>query len=267
MSDNNYPERYGRIDKLIDVRALHSKRCTILGQGSMGQPITAQKARHGVGTVEPGRIRLIDGDVVSERNLVGTDYQLRHLGMPKVTASASLVREANDQVHVSCWAHTVERGDIPQIVAFAQSSDLMGLFADSFELMLEIAEACYGICPLVAAAFGPNCDYAEVAFSVPGLTVPLTTSLGRRQRQTLHGPQALGCDTAYVANFVAGLCLRLLLGQDGGEQLLPCYANAPLFVLGLRPTWIFAQQPPDLIRSVYCVGAPTGVSLNSGKEM
>lgn len=263
MSDNNYPERYGRINRLIHVPALRPKRYTVIGQGSMGQPITVQLARHGVGTVEPGRIRLIDGDVVSERNLVGTDYLPRHLGMPKVTAAASLIREIDDRVHVSCWAHMVERRDIPQIVVFAQDSDLMGLFADSFELMLEIAEACYDICPLVMAVFGPNCDYAEVAFSVPGVTVPLTTSLGRQQRQAIHTPQALGCATAYVANFVIEVCLRLLLGSKGGEQLVPCYANAPLFVLGLRPTWIFAQQPPDLIRSIYCVGAPTGVSRHS----
>jgi 3-hydroxyisobutyrate dehydrogenase-like beta-hydroxyacid dehydrogenase len=58
----------------VNVDALSVKRVVIIGLGSMGQPISTQLARHGVGTQAPGRLRLIDGDrAVEERNLIGTE--------------------------------------------------------------------------------------------------------------------------------------------------------------------------------------------------
>ena len=58
--------------------------------------------------------------------------------------------------------------------------------------------------------------------SVDSQTPPLRTTLGNRRRQTIDKPQALGSDTAYIANLVASLCLRLLLGDAKGSELFPC---------------------------------------------
>ena len=249
--------RYGRIAGLVDVDTSSVKRLTIIGLGSMGEPLASQMVRHGVATRSPGRLRLIDGDDISPRNLIGTEYRLEHLGVPKVQAAADIIREINDEANVSYWNRMVCQDDVPAIVDIAGQSDLLALCADSFELMLEISSRCAEICPQVMAVFGPNVEHAEVAFSVPGVTQPIAKTMGIRKRQAIAEPRGLGCDTAYVSSFVAAVCLRLLLGGAAGEQFVPCYANAPLFVLGLRRSWIFADQPEDIARSIVSVHVET----------
>jgi hypothetical protein len=247
--------RYGRVAGIVDLDALARRRLAFIGLGSMGQPVSSQMGRHGVATSPPGRLSLIDGDFVSDRNLIGTEYRCTHLGLSKAEAAMSIVRESNPDVNVSYWHRTLGRQDMDEVVNLARQSDLLGLFADSFELMIEISDRCAAVCPQVMALFGPNADYAEVAFSIPGQTVPISQSIGRRHRQTIASPRALGSDTTYVASFVATLCLSLLLHDAQGAELLPCSANAPLFVAGLRKSWIFANQPGDVARSILYVEA------------
>ena len=245
--------RYGRINERIDVRILAVKRTTILGAGSMGQPISSQLARHGVAAQSPGRIRIIDGDAVNHRNLIGTDYRLEHLRMPKVAAAANIIREIDDRVNVSYWNRRITEHDIPEIINLAKKSDLLCLAADSFELMLDVSDKCKNICPQVMAIFGPNADYAEVAFSLPGITPPLSRTLGNRKRQKLSKPTALGCDTVFISSFVTAVCLQILLGSSRDNGIVTCYGDAPLFVIGLRKVWLFANQPNDVTRTVICV--------------
>lgn len=246
-------DRYGRIANLIRLDALARRRVCIIGLGSMGNPIVDEFARHGVATRSPGRLRVIDGDVVSERNLIGTEYRLEHVGMSKAEATAQMVTEVNPDVNLTYWNRRLTDDDIPAIVDMAGRSDLLGLFADSFELMLKIAAACSSLCPQVMAVFGPNADFAEVTFSLPNETPPLTRAMGRRKRETIGSPSAFGCDTAFVANFVAGLCLELLLDPSDRGKLVRCYADAPLFLLGLRKSWVFQNDPDDVVRTVTCV--------------
>jgi hypothetical protein len=149
----------------------------------------------------------------------------------------------------------ITKDDIPDIVRLAKQSDLLGLFADSFDLMLEISKNCTDICPQIMAIFGPNADYAEIGFSLPGSTPPLEKTMGQRKRKTISKPSALGCDTAFVANYVAGICIRILLGKAKGHELIPCYANAPLQLIGLRKSWIFKNQPQDIVRMIIHVQA------------
>ena len=221
----------------------------------MGSPVATQLARHGVATRGAGRLRLIDGDRVSLRNLVGTEYRHEHIGMPKAEAAAGMIRECNNEANVSYWNKMLGREDVRTIRDLAWRSDLLGLFADSFELMLEIAHDCREVCPQVMAVFGPNADYAEVAFSIPGSTRSLSKTMGKRKRKTIAEPQALGCDTLFIASFVVSVCLRLLLGKAKGTALMPCYANTPLFLVGLRRTWIFSDQPEDVARCIVYVQA------------
>ena len=252
---NPYDEqsRYGRIIDQVDVRALERKRFACLGCGSIGNPVALHHIRKGVGTKAPGRYLFVDGDKVEDRNFIGTHYRQIHVGMPKAQATAEMLREINDQANVTYWNHMIVEEDIPEIVQRAQQFDLLGLFADSFGLMLKISEVCYDTCPQVIVAMGPGADYAEVGFSIPNVTVPLTHTFGRRKREAITKPQALGTSTAFIADFVAELCLCLLLGNAKGHELLECYANAPLFILSLRPSWIFQNQPKDVCRIIYRV--------------
>lgn len=245
--------RYGRIEGVIDIESWARKRVTLIGLGSMGQPISSQLARHGVATRPPGRIRLIDGDIVSLRNLIGTEYRLHHLNRPKAIAASEIIAEINHDVSVSYWHRSIKDDDVPHVVKMATMSDLLGLFADSFDLMMEISDRCYDICPQVMALFGPDADYAEVAFSIPGATCRISETIGKRKRKTISKPTALGCDTAHISNFVASVCMRILLGEAQNTLLVPCYKNASLLIVGLRSSWIFRNQPRDILRTVVCV--------------
>jgi len=257
MNADESQSRYGRIGILLDLAVLHASRVTILGQGSMGNPVAVQLVRHGVGVEAPGRIRLVDGDVVNPRNNVGTHFTESDFGENKARAAAFMLKEINSSAILSFWEHHLVADDLPVVMKMASESDLLCHFYDDFSVFPRLAEACYDRCIQVSAMFGPRCDYAEVAFSIPGITPPLSRTLGKRKRQSIQQPQALGTETSLVANFVASLCLRLLLGNARGSELLPCYANAPLYLVGIRNTWVFEKRAPDEILSVYCVGAPT----------
>lgn len=177
--------------------------------------------------------------------------------MPKAEAAAAIIREINPELNLSYWNHHITAVDITAIVDIARHSDLLGLFADSFEIMLAISAECHSICPQVMAVFGPNCDYAEVAFSIPGVTPPLSKTMGSRRRQSIATPSALGTDTTFVASFVATLCLELLLSQNDRGRIIKCYADAPLFIMGLRKAWIFENQSDDIARIVSRVHVDT----------
>lgn len=254
MSTIDPDSRYARIAELVDVDLLRRQRVTILGCGSMGGPIAAQLVRHGVGTVMPGCLRLVDGDEVEPRNLIGTEYCERHLGMPKAEALATILREINGRVNVSYWKQMLDVTHTERVLDMARQSDLLVLSADVFDLMLEISRRCKDICPIIMALFARRVDFAEVAFSLPGMTLPLNQTLNRPNRKSISQPSALGCDTTYVTSFVAALCLRLLLGETKGADLFPCDANVPLYLVGLRRTWIFQKQPDDVVRSIISVG-------------
>lgn len=264
MSKNKLAQRYSRVSEILDYTVLHRKRVLIIGLGAMGSLVINQLVRHGVGTEDPGRLYLIDGDLVDAANLIRTSYVPKHIGMAKTEAMTEIIREINNAVNVSCGNKMLEHKDIPKIVEIAHNSDLLCLFADDFELMMEISDQCYNICPQLMAVFAERCDLAEIGFSWPGTTVPLSITMGQRaHRQRIDSAQALGVDTAYVAVFVASICLRLLLNDAKGSEFLPpCYANAPLFVMGLRHTWIFSDLPEDHVRSVVLVGGPTNHTNN-----
>ena len=255
-SSSNNPGRFGRISSLVDVDTLRRRRVLVIGLGSMGQPVVNQLVRHGVGTLHPGRLHVVDGDVVTDSNLIGTQYRSEHVGQPKALAAGSIIGEINSEANVSHWNRNVAESDIPQIAEEAHGSHLIGLFADTFDVMLGVADHCADMCPVVMAVFGPNADYAEVALSVPGVTPTLRRTMGSRPRQRISTPRAFGCDTAFVANFVAAVCLELLLAPADRGKIVQCYANAPLFVVGLRRSWIFERQPEDIPRTVVCVHVP-----------
>ena len=242
---------------MVNVEGLTRKRVLAIGLGCMGQPVVTQLIRHGVATQAPGRMHIVDGDVVSSRNLIGTDYRVAHIGQPKTAAVTSMLAEINPEAIVTWWNRRLTDRDLIQVADLARQADLVGLFADSFDLMLTIADRCAPFCPLVMAALGPEADYAEVAFSRPGLTPPLRKIMGNRPRQRIASPSALGCDTLYVASFVAAVCLELLLAPADQGKLVRCHPRAPLFVLGLRKAWIFENQPADIARIVHCVQGTT----------
>ena len=90
---NENRNQFAAIAGLIDIDVLANKRVTIIGLGRMGQPVVEQLVRHGVGMGPHGRLRLIDGDRIEPRNIVGTGYRASHVGMLKTEAMANIITE------------------------------------------------------------------------------------------------------------------------------------------------------------------------------
>ena len=246
-------ERYARQDGLVDHSVWHKKRVVFIGGGSIGHPSLELMARHGVGT--NGRIWLIDGDEVNPRNLLST-YSERHLGLAKVEAQLEILTgiDSRFRERVTLWNKMLDRDDIQHVVKIAGNADLLCLFADDLPLMMEISDATHAIVPQVMAVCGETCDVAEIAFSTPK-TVQLSRIMGKRERQRIEKPKALGVDTITVAAYAASVALRLLLGDGkGSEFLAPCHSNAPLFIQQFRRVGMFENFPDDIVRSTVIVG-------------
>jgi len=258
MNADENTERYARVRELMDVVGAARCRITALGVGRVGASTLEQLVRHGVGTEPPGRIRMFDDDVVDWPNLIGTPYREAHAreATPKVEALAQVLRDIHSEVNLSYAAEKITEANLPTFIQIAGDSDLLLLSADNAPLMLKIADACHDRCPTIMALLGPKCDHAEIAFSLPGQTPPLAKTLGQRPRRRINGAQALGCDVSFCTSFLAALCLRLLLGDSKGSDIVPCFADAPLYVLGLRPSrFLFRTAPRDQVRSIVLIEA------------
>lgn len=243
--------------------ALACRRVTLVGAGSMGLSIATQMARHGVATCSPGRLRIIDSGRVEERDLIGTEYRMKHLGTPKVDAAISIVHEINPYVNLSGWENMIDDAAISSMVEVAGQTDLLGLFAGSCDVMLKLAKSCASICPQVMTAIGLHAHFAEVGFSIPGVTAPIDVTMGSgkwaaigstgsRKRIAIGTSGAFGCDTAFIASFVASLCLELLLDPRERGKLVCCQPDAPLFLIGVREPWLF-HEPEEACKTVSCV--------------
>ncbi|MCC6680481.1 MAG: ThiF family adenylyltransferase [Phycisphaeraceae bacterium] len=240
------------MSSLIDVRDVLNKRLAVIGSGGrMGLQVCELLLRAGVGTGEDGRICLIDGQDVEVPNLL-YGYCEADVKKSKVDAQAEHLLEINSSVNVNKRCRRITRKDKGEIVSLARDSHLLCWFIDD-PVVSEMTNACHDICPQVQAHFLERADVAEVAISIPGVTPPLTKTLGHRRYQSIGGAQALGVDVSFVTSFVAGVCLRLLIGDGKGADLLPAYGNAPLYVIGLRRALMFSDMPQDQIRSIYVV--------------
>lgn len=244
--------QHARVEGLIDVQHLKQCHALFIGAGSAGSPVIEQSARQGL-----GHIMVVDDDIVSPRNMIGTNYVRSHIGRPKVESQAEIVMAIDDSIDYTGWQHRVTMDDVSLIRRMAEERDLIGLFADDPGVMLAISDACYDVCPVVRTVFGENCNHAEIAFSTPGMTAPISVSFGNRRTETrIEVPSALGCDTNMASQFTARLCLKILLGNHKGHTLFPLYRRAPLMIMGLRRTLMFAEQPEDLVMGCLAVEVP-----------
>lgn len=248
--------RHSRIHELVDVSVLQDSRLVMLGVGAMGASIAESLVRHGVATGPKGQIVVVDNDIVELHNLVRCPYLHCHERMPKVEALENLLLAIDPSVGVRTLQKKITPDDVSLIADLGTGADLVCDFTGDSSLSPELEDACYDVCPVLKAHFSTRCDMAEVGFSVPGQTIPLSQVFGKRRRRTLDGAEALGVDTSFVTSFVAALCLRLLALEDSSEVLPTVYSDAPLFLIGLRRVGVFESMPIHMQRAIYLVGEP-----------
>lgn len=261
MSEFSIDNFQSRISELTDATKLRTVRLLVIGLGAFGAWMVEQLVRLGVASEAPGNILVIDPDVVALENLSRQPYLHEQVGIPKVDALAQYSQMINPTVRMSTWKRKITTRDIPELVDRAQESQLVVYAADSVSTVLGVSDHIHDVCPQLMGFFGPRCDFAELAFSVPGVTPTLRSTLGDRRRQRIHAAQALPMDTRFVANFAAAVAMQILLGDTPSDVLPPLYADAPQYAIGLRHTWIFQNMPPDQLRSIFLVGSAPNVDI------
>lgn len=209
--------RYDRQMILPEVGAegqvrLAAAHVLIVGAGGLGATVIPALAGAGV-----GRLRLMDGDRVSESNLHRqTIFRQADIGVAKVDCAARTVRELNPEVSVDAVHLWLE----PQTVAAAlEEVDLVIDAADSFAVSYILSDECArrGL-PLIAASVlgrqgyvggfcgdGPSLralfpDLPESAQScaTAGVMGPVVAVLGALQAQMAlsvllgHAPSPIG---------------------------------------------------------------------------
>lgn len=250
-----------KIKNLLPLPLLKTSRLCVIGLGTMGSSVLEQLAIHKVGI--DGEIFIIDGDKVEERNVVGTPYRKRHIGMSKVDAMEEILNQLwYESSRIVKVPSNINLGMVKRIPHDSFYINLLCLFADDENVISEISKYFYSTCTMIRAFFGRRSDFGIVSYSIPNRTSSLNKTLtsSKRNRQTISRPEALGTDTSIITNYVANLCLSLLIPNKTKEveELLPkLYSNATLHAIGLRHTWIFEDLEENNPMSVFIVKVPT----------
>ncbi len=101
-------DRYTRLKSLkefgyeVDWNILSKKSVVIIGVGGVGSLIAEILARCGV-----GKLILIDFDTVEEVNLNRLFYEIKHIGLQKVTAAREVLQEINPSIDVEIYSTDV----------------------------------------------------------------------------------------------------------------------------------------------------------------
>ncbi len=219
--------RRGEMPSAVELEALlvarhspgvHEKIRTatvgIAGVGGLGSPVAVALARCGV-----GRLILADFDVVEPSNLNRQHYFIDQIGLPKVEALRQTLERINPYVEVVAHPVRLTPANIPQM--FSEVDVLVEAFDDPEQkaMLTEVFLGRVADRPLVVAS--------GVAGYGPANTIH-TRQAGRRlylvgDETSAAGPGEglMAPRVGVAAHHQANAVLRLLLGQDPGEEK-PC---------------------------------------------
>ncbi len=174
-------------------RAIERARVTIVGCGALGSHSAEMMVRAGTGTVEPGRLRIIDRDYVELSNLQRQTLFVESdatRARPKALAAATHLREIDSNVNIEAIVRDLTPASAERLLA---DSDLIIDATDNFPTRFIINDASIRLSTpwVYGGAVGSR---GITSFIVPGQTPCL--------RCMLEQVPAIGsvesCDTAGV---------------------------------------------------------------------
>ena len=93
------------------AKKLKEIKVCILGLGGLGSNVAVLLARAGIGS-----LKLVDFDVVEASNLNRQQYRISHIGMKKIEAIKTIIKEINPFVEVETLDIKVDRENILSVV-------------------------------------------------------------------------------------------------------------------------------------------------------
>ena len=93
------------------AKKLKKAKVCILGLGGLGSNVAVLLARSGI-----GYLKLIDFDVVEASNLNRQQYRISHIGIKKIEAIKTIIKEINPFVEIDTFDIKVDRENILSVV-------------------------------------------------------------------------------------------------------------------------------------------------------
>ena len=93
------------------AKKLKKAKVCILGLGGLGSNVAVLLARAGI-----GHLKLIDFDVVEASNLNRQQYRISHIGIKKIEAMKTIIKEINPFVEIDTLDIKVDRENILSVV-------------------------------------------------------------------------------------------------------------------------------------------------------
>ena len=245
MARDPRPERWRRLEGLLDVDSLKSRRVLVAGLGSGGSTVALELAKAGVAS-----FLLVDPDRIEETNLIRHECDARYLGWNKAEAVADLIRHRNPDAEIDVLAADVfELG--PRLEQAVAGADLVAACTDVEPPKHLLNRLCLAAgVPAVYAgvyergvggevircAVGPKeacyaCVTAVLKESVPTAGEEEERDYGAIDADgALHGAPGLGLDVRLVALIHAKVCLLTLIAAGSGAAG-PVVADVPANVV------------------------------------
>jgi sulfur carrier protein ThiS adenylyltransferase len=185
--------RFSRQDDLVPQDRLVDLRATVIGVGAIGRNVALQLAAIGV-----PRIQLVDFDAVDDSNRTTQGYALADVGMSKVLATLTAIRQIDPTIQVE----TVEDRYRPRL----ETGDALFCCVDSIEARTAIWRTAQRQCRLW-------CDGRMLAEVIRIITV--ADDQGREHYPTTLFAQSeaqpgrcTARSTIYAATIAAGLMVH-----------------------------------------------------------
>src|ERR1017187_9575374 len=90
-------DRFVRQQELVPQDRLAAIKATVIGVGAIGRQLAIQLAA--IGTP---RLQLVDFDVVDLSNVTTQGYLAADIGLPKVQATATAIRQLDPTIAIEC---------------------------------------------------------------------------------------------------------------------------------------------------------------------
>lgn len=197
-----YDARYGK--EIMDK--LQAARVAICGLGGLGSVIALSLGRLGV-----GELLLIDKDIVEPTNLARQQYSLRHLGMEKSQAMASILAESAPLTKVKHLTLCLDKHNVPEVLSgydiICEALDR----PDTKAMLIETVLSHFPNTPLVAAS--GMAGYGSISTITTKKVFGSLYMAGDGESEGEDGIGLMAPRVGLCANQQATMIMRLILGE------------------------------------------------------
>ena len=197
-----YDARYG--EAIMDK--LQTSKVAVCGLGGLGSVIATSLGRLGV-----GELLLIDKDIVEPTNLARQQYSLRHLGMTKADAMASMLKESAPLTKVKAKTLCLDAQNAAEVLA---GYDVVCEALDRPDTKAMLIETVLAQCPVATIVAASGMAGYDSGNSIT--TNKVFSRLYTSGDGTSEGEDGIGLMAPRVglcANHQATMIMRLLLGE------------------------------------------------------